>query len=356
MFKKSKNSKRFVTPLTLVCGFILLAGLACSKKAVSRPQFIFKSAPNKTLAAKVAGKEVTMDELFGGMRSEIYEAEMKVFELKMNKLRAMVLEKFMKADPNYKGMTNDAFLEKYIAKNLKATDKEIEAFAKERKIPDQQRNKQLNERIGQFLVVEKKKQAVDKWLTEKTKANPVEVYLTKPKPPVFDIKTEGAPYAGASDAKVTLVEFSDFQCPYCAKGATILNELKKKYGNKLKVVFKNFPLNFHKDAQGAAEAGRCVFEQDAKKFWKMHDGMFAQQSQLKKEDLKKLAGSLGVDQKKFDNCLDTGKYAATVKADLEDGKKVEVKSTPTFFVNGKPINGARPVAEFSEMIDAEFKK
>jgi len=184
----------------------------------------------------------------------------------------------------------------------------------------------------------------------------VEVYLSKPERPVYEVKIDGSPYTGASDAKVTIVEFSDFQCPFCAKGAKLVDDLKKKYGEKIKVVFKNFPLPFHKDAKRAAMAALCANEQGDKYFWKLHDKMFGAQHNLSKDGLKEMAKNIGLAEKKFAECLDTNKYMAQVESDINHGKDVGVKSTPTFFVNGKVVSGALPLETFSELIDKDLNK
>lgn len=350
-----KKTTKTLMSLMAVVAVSLGLFLSCSKEADSKPQFIFKPAPNKDVAAKINGKDVTYDELLEGVENELYEAEMKVHEIKMNRLRALVLKKFMEADPAYKG-DNDKFLNEQIASSIKVTDKAVMAFAKERNIPKENLNAQLKDRIKKFLQNEEKQKAIDNWIAKKTKNKPVEVYLTRPTRPVKDVSAGDAPFMGGADAKVTIVEFSDFQCPFCARGAKLMTELKKKYGNKVKVAFKNFPLPFHNHAKKAAEAGLCAYEQNKDKFWKLHDKMFADQSGLNKDGLVAKAVSIGLDKKKFETCLSSGKHAARVNADMEEGKKVGVKSTPTFFVNGKMVNGAQPIEVFSELIDEELAK
>jgi protein-disulfide isomerase len=350
-------TNRFKTLSFLLIGSLLGLGLffSCTKEVESKPNFIFKPAPNKETAAKINGQAVTFSELTEGVENDLYEAEMKVYEIKMNRLRALVLKKFMEADPKYKG-DNDKFLDEHIAGKIKVSDKDIMAFANERKIPKQNLNDQLKGRISQFLENEAKQKAIDNWIAKKTKDSPVEVYLNKPERPVKDVTAGDAPYMGGADAKVTIVEFSDFQCPFCARGAALMEELKKKYGNKIKVAFKNFPLPFHNHAKKAAEAALCAHEQKKSHFWKMHDKMFADQSGLSKDGLIAKAVSIGLDKKKFTECLESEKFHKAVDADIEEGKKVGVKSTPTFFVNGKMVNGAQPIEVFSELIDEELAK
>jgi protein-disulfide isomerase len=330
---------------------------SCNKEVKSGPNFIYKAAPDNSTAASINGEKITVDQMNKGIEIDVYDAQMKLYDLKMGKLKALILEKFINADPRKKSLTNDQFLEKYIASTVKVSEKDVQDFVVKRKIPKQHLDDNMKGRIKKFLAVELKREAIDNWVSQKSIKSPVEIYLQKPKRPTFDINiTAASPALGPASAKVTLVEFSDFQCPFCAKGATILKQLKEKYGKKLRVVFKNFPLPFHKDAVPAALAGLCANEQGNNYFWKMHDAMFADQSKLKSAALVATAKGLGMDEAKFKSCLDTSKYKSQLDADVADGQKAGVKSTPTFYVNGQMINGAHPLEVFSEIIDDELKK
>lgn len=332
---------------------VILSFTACSD-STSKPSYLFKPAAKEGLAAKVGEIEITNAEIQDGIESELFEAETKVFDIKFNRLKGLLLQRYMDKDPRKKGMSNDEFLEKHIAKEVVISEKEIEAFIKDQNIPAEHINPQVKEKIKNYLEMERKKEAVDKWLAEQTKKSPVEVYIPKPRRPTFPVEVGNAPVTGGKDAKVTIVEFSDFQCPFCAKGADLLKDIKKKYGNKVKVAFKNFPLPFHNHAETAAVAGLCANEQGSEYFWKYHDEMFANQDSLDPEGLKKMAKKLGLKADAFDKCLSENKYLAQVKADMEEGRKIKVKSTPTFFINGKLINGAQPLEVFSEIIDEEL--
>lgn len=334
---------------------VLLTFGACSD-STSKPSYLFKPAAKEGVAAKVGDLEITNAELQDGIESELFEAESKVFEIKFNRLKALLLQKYMDKDPRKKGISNDEFLEKFIAKEVVISDKEIDAFIKDQNIPAEHINPQVREKIKNYLEMERKKEAVDKWIAEQTKKTPVEVYIPKPRRPTFPIEVGNAPTMGGKDAKVTIIEYSDFQCPFCAKGADILKEIKKKYGNKVKIAFKNFPLPFHNHAEQAAVAGLCANEQSSEHFWKMHDEMFANQDSLDAEGLKKTAKKIGLKMDTFEKCLSENKYLAQVKADMEEGRKIKVKSTPTFFINGKLINGAQPMDVFSDLIEEELNQ
>ncbi len=175
----------------------------------------------------------------------------------------------------------------------------------------------------------------------------------KPTGPV-KLNIKGAPADGPANAKVTIVEFSDFQCPFCTRGSSIMKQVKKAYGNKVRLVFKHLPLSFHQDAHLAAQASMAAHEQG--KFWAFHDKLFANNSSLKKADLQKYAKQLGLDMKKFNAALNSGKYKKYVDNDRAEAGRAGADGTPTFFVNGKRLVGAQPFSSFKQMIDAALKK
>ena len=164
----------------------------------------------------------------------------------------------------------------------------------------------------------------------------------------------GAGDFGKKDAKVTIVEFSDFQCPFCTRAANATTEIKKKYGDKVRIIFRQFPLSFHKQAHLAAQASLAAKEQG--KFWEMHDKMFANQRALQRADLEKYAKELKLDMGKFKAALDSGKYKAQVDADMKLGGTVAVQGTPTMFLNGKRVANASDANAIGQMIEAELKK
>ena len=342
--------------LILFSSMTLGTFVSCTKKVESRPNFIFKPAPNNSDAFKFNNEVVSNAELAKGIESDIYDAEYKVYETKLNKVKGMIIEKLINMDTRKGSLSADEYLEKYITKGKGASDKEVEEFAKERNIPTDHMDQQMKERIKTFLGMEIKRKIMDEWMSEQTNKYPVEIYLTRPVRPVFEVNVGDSPFVGKADAKVTIVEFSDFQCPYCSKGREVMDELKKKYGDKIKIVFKNFPLPFHNQARDAAHAALCAAEQEAKAFWKMHDSMFSDQSKLDKESLNTLAKKHGLKIDIFKACVDGAKHMSKIDADLEEGKKVGIKSTPTFFVNGQLVNGAHPVEVFSEIIDEQMNK
>jgi protein-disulfide isomerase len=171
---------------------------------------------------------------------------------------------------------------------------------------------------------------------------------------IYKVDAGNAPSKGPKSAPVQIVEFSDFQCPFCGRVVPTVKQIEDKYGNKIHFAFRNFPLPFHQHAQLAAEAGEAANAQG--KFWEMHDKMFANQQALDRASLEKYAGEIGLDVNKFKADLDSGKYKDAINKDVEYAKTVNVNGTPAFFINGHFINGAMPFEAFAQVIDAELQK
>jgi len=162
------------------------------------------------------------------------------------------------------------------------------------------------------------------------------------------------PARGPAKAPVTVVEFSDFQCPFCARSQSVLQQIKAVYGEKVRLVFKHLPLDMHKDARGAAEASLCAADQG--KFWELHDWMFANTNQLAKPQLIAQATTLGLDVDRFTRCLTEGEKAHEVNADMMAARELGITGTPAFVVNGRMVMGAQPFEAFKEVIDDEIAR
>ncbi len=170
---------------------------------------------------------------------------------------------------------------------------------------------------------------------------------------VYDVPVDGSICKGPANAKVTIMEFSEFQCPFCSRVLPTLKKIDEEYKGKVRVCFKHSPLPFHKDAPLASEAALAAGDQG--KFWEMHDKLFGNQKALKRADLEKYAQELGLDMSKFKAALDSGAMKEQIKKDQDLGRKVGARGTPTFFINGKKLVGAQPFENFKKMIDEALK-
>jgi protein-disulfide isomerase len=169
----------------------------------------------------------------------------------------------------------------------------------------------------------------------------------------MDISTDGHA-RGPEDARVTIVEFSDYQCPYCARAEPIIADVMARYPDDVRFVYRHLPLAMHPEARRASEAAVCAEAQG--RFWDYHALLFANQRALAPDDLDAYAVELGLDMTAFDACLQSDATAERVGRDMEEAKRAGITGTPAFFVNGVPFHGARPAAEFVEIIESELQR
>lgn len=197
--------------------------------------------------------------------------------------------------------------------------------------------------------------------TSKTNTNSAAVADTNtaapsaPAPVVVDVEEkDGDHVRGDKNAAVTLIEYSDFECPFCSRFVPTVEQVLEEYDGKVKLIYRHFPLSFHENAQKAAEASECAADQD--KFWEMHDLIFADQDNMTVADLKAHAATLGLNTSTFDSCLDSGEKASDVTDDFNEGAALGVQGTPATFVNGVMVSGAQPYASFAAAIDTALAK
>ncbi len=167
------------------------------------------------------------------------------------------------------------------------------------------------------------------------------------------VDSSGEAYLGSEDAQILIEEYSDFQCPFCARASPTIHRLAEEYKDEVKIVFRHFPLRqIHENAQKAAEASECAADQGM--FWEYHDILFENQGNLGVSSLKQHASELGLDKNEFDACLDSGEKYETVNSEMREGISKGVKGTPAFFINGKMISGAQPYEVFKAEIDSQL--
>lgn len=211
----------------------------------------------------------------------------------------------------------------------------------------------LQPAIREFLTEQQQTAKIAELVDEIAADRDVEILL---EPFRVEIDVEGHPSVGPENAPVVLVEFSDFECPYCGGFVSTLERVKDTYGDRVRLVYRQFPLTqIHANAMTAAAASLCAQEQG--KFWELHDAMFAQQQRLTVADLQQTARTLGLDGDAFDACLASGRHIAAIEADMQLGQRLGVSGTPAMFVNGIPMDsGAVPYEALVELIDQELQR
>ena len=276
--------------------------------------------------------------------------ENQIYELKTQAIKSMADEYLVEQAAKKENLSVDAYFKKHLS-DKKVTDTDARMFYDQHKEIQARFPKydDIKTRLIDALQAQREGEAKTALVEQLRKEQPVTVMLTAPR---ITVKSAGHPEIGGKDAPVTIVEFSDFQCPFCSRAEPTLKQVREKYGDKIKLVYMDFPLGMHEHAIDAASAGRCAGEQG--KFWEFHDAMFADQSKLAPADLKASAKKLGLDTAKFDECLDKGKYKAAIEADMAQGHSLGIDGTPAFYINGRPLTGAQPFDKFQTTIDEEL--
>jgi protein-disulfide isomerase len=246
-------------------------------------------------------------------------------------------------------MTKDQLLAEI--KPTAVTDADVDAFYEQNKAQIPRPKDQVAGQIKTYLEQQGQQKAKTEYFKTLEAKYKVEM---KMEPIRVEVAATG-PAKGPASAPVTIVEFSDFQCPFCSRLTPTIAEVEKKYGDKVRVVFRQYPLPFHQNAQKAAEASLGALDQG--KFWEMHDAMFKDQAGLAVDGLKsKAAGIAGINAASFNCCLDSGKETPAVQSDMKEGTKAGVNGTPAMFVNGRFISGVVSPDDLSKVIDDELKR
>jgi len=282
-------------------------------------------------------------------KAEFARSEHQILESALSKL---IEDKLLQAEATKRGISKEELLDKELQQyNQDPTAEEIDIFYESNKDRINRPKEEVAAQIGKYLKQQKYTAAKESFLKQIEKDHKVVRLL---EPLRFSVDAGGRPSRGPASAPVTVVVFSDFQCPYCKKFSTTLNEVSKKYGDKVRLVFRQFPLtNIHPDAMKASRAALCAADQN--RFWEMHDLLFQDQSNLKTEALKERAKKLGLDLDAFDACLDSSQHVTQIHEDVVAGASAGADGTPTTYVNGRYLNGAQPLDALSEIIDEELR-
>ncbi len=359
------SRSRLTETLTLLGLALTVSGIStwagCSSEPVSRaaapaptPTPVPSLPDDPDILAAIDGDPVTLDDFDESVRDRLASFESQYVRQRQTVIhetvQQVVFDRLVEKEAARRGMEKDKLLEE-ITSGAQVTAEEVKAWY------DQNKNRvggksyeTVSLQIEQYLVNSQSQDAREEFV--KQFEDDVSYFVG---PYRANLESDGSPSAGPEDAAVTLVEFSDFECPYCSQFVSTIDQVKAEYGDRVRVVFRQFPLSIHPSAPKAAEASLC--ENDQGKFWGMHDLMFQNQRLLQVPALKEKAGQLGLDQSAFDECLDSGKYEEQVKEDTRAGTLAGVTGTPSLFVNGIPTpSGAQPYEAVAEFIEQELRR
>jgi len=268
-------------------------------------------------------------------------------------LDSIIEDKLVAAEAARDRVTKEQVIYSEVESNVPTpSPEEVEAFYQANKSQITIPHDQAIPRVKQYMMDQARKHYRDAMVNMLKTQFPVKILLD---PVRTDIATAGYPSQGPDAAPVTIVEFSDFQCPFCGGLFPTLKTIEKNYPDKVRLVYRQFPLtNIHHFAQKAAEASLCA--NDQKRFWEFHDSMFGDQMHLTVDDLKKRAVDLKLNTAEFNSCLDSSAKVSAVKKDIEEGTKAGVNSTPSMFINGRFLSGSHPYADIREIIEDELQR
>jgi len=322
----------------------LAVGLLIVSISVSRGQ---ARDDNRDVVATVSGANLTLSDLRGSEAGKLLQAEYQYYLSERKALDELIDNRLLDDEARKRGVTLDELLNTVVYKDVKdPTDDQLEVYYEG--LDTQDSFDSVKSQVLDHIRELRRTKARTAFVDQLRKDAKIEIALM---PPTAEVNTTKAYVNGASDARVTLVEFADYQCPYCQKVNPEIQKLKKEYGSALTVIYKDFPLPMHSQSQKAAEASRCAGEQG--KFWEYHDVLYYSK-ELGVDALKEHARVLKLNEDKFDTCLDSGAEADTVKADLAEAKSLGLTGTPSFFVNGHFFSGVVDYDVLKQMIDQQL--
>jgi protein-disulfide isomerase len=328
-----------------------MAGAAAPPTPAPSPS---SAASSPDVVAVIAGEPFTARQLEEAAGPRLFQLRSQQYQAERQILDDAIAKRLLEREAAQRKITvEDLVQQEVTSKVAPVTEAEQKAFYEQNKprfgpLTEAEAMKRIETGLAQQRAAQRRAEFVE---TLRAKAG-VRILLD---PPRLTVEAAGDPSRGPADAPVTIVEFSDFQCPYCSRAIDTMKKIEESYAGKVRLVYRDYPLvQIHPNAARAAEAAACANDQG--KFWAMHDLLFAHQDKLEAADLKKNAAALGLDTAAFDQCLDSGRHAEGWRKDAADAERYGVSSTPAFFINGRLVVGAQPYEAFAQVIDDELER
>jgi len=334
----------------------------CAKDGAAKTQSDAPAPPADSgvpeVLATIGGEKITLADVRGRAGEQLDQLDMQYRRTRDKlvgaALDSVVRERLLADESKKTGKTADELVAAELTGGAEPSDVEISTWYNDNQARLGGRPlDQVRSQIADYLRKERRANAATKLEQRLRDERNVRVAF---EPFRIPFANEGAPSLGNKDAPVTLVEFSDFQCPYCQAAAPTLKQVAQKFGDKVHIVYRQYPIpSLHPFALKAAEASLCANEQG--KFWQLHDALFEDQKKLAVSDLKATARRLGLDSKKFDGCLDSGRYVEQVQNDQKEAQRIGVNGTPAMFINGTYVEGGSvPFSTLESLIQKELSR
>jgi protein-disulfide isomerase len=346
----SKQSLAFVTALALAACSRPPAATNAARDNSAQPAPA--AASGVGVVAEVNGGAILASELEQRAAARMSRLRQEEYEIRRQALDELIAERLVAAEAEKRHLTAEELLRQEVdAKAQELSPARVEAIYEQNKAQFGSAPKEVAfARIREVMagrVKDQRRQAFEKELRDAAK---VSVRLEAPRTVVA--VPANAPVSGPSSAPVTIIEFTDYQCPYCHRAQSVMDSVLSRYSGKVRLVHLDFPLDGHSEAVPAARAARCAGEQG--KFWEYHRSLMTVAGPLDPADLKSRASTLQLEPGAFSSCLASGRHDEAIHAELRQGEELGVNGTPAYFVNGRMLSGARPLESFAELIDAEL--
>lgn len=327
---------------------VFAATVACAAEASSEDP----TDENAEVLAKVGEIEISRAEVEEAVQGQLRELDRQRHQLIERALDGQIEQALLKAEADERGVAVGELINTEVTSKLpEVTDAEVDAFYEQRKQQLNKPKEELADQIRNHLSNQKSRGLRGQLLRDLRAKYEVETFFG---PMRVEVAEADAPGYGPDDAAVTLVEFSDFQCPYCNRLVPVIEQVKEEYGDRVRIEFRQFPLErIHPAARVAAEASLCA--DDEGKFWELHDAMFADFRNLSRDNIVAMGEEIGLGES-FVACVDEGRHADRVSADLAAGREAGVSGTPAMFINGRFLSGAVPFERVAAIIDEELAR
>ncbi len=304
------------------------------------------------VVAKVGSKSITRAQLEKHVKAKLIQLDQQRFQILQEGLEELIANELYEQEAKARGLSLEALVKQELeGKVAVPSEEELQKLYDDNKEDlEGQTLEQLRPQLTEYLRQQKLSERHQAFLNELKKKYKTSVSL---RPPVVAVSDGGRPARGPAKAPVTIIEFSDYECPFCKRASSTVAEVLKHYGDKVRFVHRDFPLSFHQHARLAAEAAACANAQG--KFWEYHDRLWKVDA-LSESRLKELAKETGLDQAKFDDCLQKRPHASEIDRDIAEAQEAGVNGTPAFFINGRMLSGAQPFEAFKQLIDEELAR
>jgi len=335
--------KRYLSAF-IGCALMTLAVFACAQQAAT-------GSEGDEVVARIGDEVITADELESMVGPSLVKLRQEIYTTSVGELNAQIFERLATEKATAEGITKEEFLARNVdAKMTEPDEGEIVKIMTTYRSRLAQDDAQARQQVVQALQQQQQAKLIEALKDELFAEAGVVILLQPPRAKVAI--TEGTPSRGPASAPIVLVEYTDYQCPFCSRAQPTIAALMERYDGLIRHVFKNLPLPMHDKAQLAGEAALCA--QDQGKYWEFHDWLFQNQRTMNRESMIAQAGEMGMNAELFTACIDDGTYQAKVDADMKEARGFGITGTPGFMINGRVLTGAQPLEAFETVINEEL--